>query len=378
MAEPMRIAVCDDARAVKMFLRHVLEEEGDMEVVSSTSTGRAALDEIGRHRPDALLLDLLLPDVPDPGALVRELRERSPQTAILLISNMPESRLKQEADRLAVDGWMLKAQRPEQMRDAVREALGGAAWALRSVVARRRAEDDPLGLGDRGAAQAQDGLEALGAELAGIERAAQLVQRGAVVFGDLVARDLEQDGLGRPPGARRHADVALAAPGVDALGGEHDGLAGLQALGDRRVEELRHALLDLLLRHAAGQERADLVAREDRALVLDHALEEAVALGGRGADHDDEAPGRVAHAVGGPQRARADRDVARPRGPVGARAIRRPRPALVVGDLHAAGAGRCFHAPIVPHGVDVLPPQALRRPRTRPSGTPCRPSRAAP
>jgi DNA-binding NarL/FixJ family response regulator len=98
-----------------------------MEVVSSTSTGRAALDEIGRHRPDALLLDLLLPDVPDPGALVRELRERSPQTAILLISNMPESRLKQEADRLAVDGWMLKAQRPEQMRDAVREALGATA-----------------------------------------------------------------------------------------------------------------------------------------------------------------------------------------------------------------------------------------------------------
>jgi DNA-binding NarL/FixJ family response regulator len=127
MAEPMRIAVCDDARAVKMFLRHVLEEEGDMEVVSSTSTGRAALDEIGRHRPDALLLDLLLPDVPEPGALVRGLRERSPQTAILLISNMPESSLKHEANRLGVDGWMLKAQKPEQLRDAVRQALAATA-----------------------------------------------------------------------------------------------------------------------------------------------------------------------------------------------------------------------------------------------------------
>lgn len=127
MDETIRIAVCDDARAVKMFFRHVLEEEGDMEVVSSTSSGRAALDEMGRHRPHALLLDLVLPDVPDPRTLVRELRERSPQTAILLISNMPESRLKQEADRLAVDGWMLKAQRPEQMRDAVREALGATA-----------------------------------------------------------------------------------------------------------------------------------------------------------------------------------------------------------------------------------------------------------
>ena len=94
-----------------------------MEVVSSTSTGRAALDELGRHRPDALLLDLVLPDVPDPGTLVRELRERSPRTAILLMSNMPESDLRGEAERLGVDGWMLKAQKPEQLREAVRQAI---------------------------------------------------------------------------------------------------------------------------------------------------------------------------------------------------------------------------------------------------------------
>jgi DNA-binding NarL/FixJ family response regulator len=127
MAETIRIAVCDDARAVKMFFRHVLEEEGDMEVVSSTGTGHALLAELGRHRPDALLLDLVLPDVPDPGTLVRELRERSPETAILLMSNMPESNLKQEAERLGVDGWMLKAQKPEQLREAVRQAIGATA-----------------------------------------------------------------------------------------------------------------------------------------------------------------------------------------------------------------------------------------------------------
>src|SRR5215217_8256084 len=123
MAEPIRIAVCDDARAVKMFFRHVLEEEGDMEVVSSTSTGRAVLDELGRHRPDALLLDLVLPDVPDPGTLVRALRERSPRTAIILISNMPESDLRNEAERLGVDGWLLKAQKPEELVAAVRQAV---------------------------------------------------------------------------------------------------------------------------------------------------------------------------------------------------------------------------------------------------------------
>jgi DNA-binding NarL/FixJ family response regulator len=120
---PIRVAVCDDALAVKLFMRHVLEEEGDMQVVSATSTGRAALDDLSRCRPDALLLDLVLPDVSDPGLLVRQLREQSPGTAILLISNMPEPQLEQEAGRLGADGWMAKAQKPEALRAAVRQVV---------------------------------------------------------------------------------------------------------------------------------------------------------------------------------------------------------------------------------------------------------------
>jgi len=119
----IRVAVCDDALAVKMFLRQVLEEEGDMEVVSSTSTGRDALDELGRERPAALLLDLVLPDDAIERAAVRELRERSPGTAIVLISNMPLPDLEQECRRIGADGWMAKAQKPEQFRAGLRDML---------------------------------------------------------------------------------------------------------------------------------------------------------------------------------------------------------------------------------------------------------------
>ena len=124
MGGRIRVAVCDDARAVGLFMSHVLEEDGDMQVVSSTTTGAAALDELARLRPDALLLDLLLPDVPDPAALVRRLRERSPQTAIVLMSNMPPSDLKDEAERLGADGSMPKAQKPEALRATIREVVG--------------------------------------------------------------------------------------------------------------------------------------------------------------------------------------------------------------------------------------------------------------
>ena len=119
--------MCDDARAVKFFLRQVLEEEGDIEVVAATSTGEEALEKLASFPTDVLLLDLVLPDVPEPAALVGQIRERSPDTAIVLISNMPPFSLEKEAERLQAEGWMPKAAKPAQLRDAVREAMGATA-----------------------------------------------------------------------------------------------------------------------------------------------------------------------------------------------------------------------------------------------------------
>jgi DNA-binding NarL/FixJ family response regulator len=100
----------------------VLEEEGDIEVVSATSTGEEALEKLVSCPTDVLLLDLVLPDVPEPAALVGQIRECSPNTAIVLISNMPPYSLEKEAERLRSEGWVPKAAKPAQLRDAVREA----------------------------------------------------------------------------------------------------------------------------------------------------------------------------------------------------------------------------------------------------------------
>lgn len=127
MSTTIRVAVCDDARAVKFFLRHVLEEEGDMQVVSTSSTGSEALDALASAPADILLLDLLLPDVPEPAELVRRIRERSPATAILLMSNLPPAQLEKEAARLGTDGWTPKANKPEDLRRAVREIISARA-----------------------------------------------------------------------------------------------------------------------------------------------------------------------------------------------------------------------------------------------------------
>ncbi len=127
MAATIRVAVCDDARAVKFFLRQVLEEEGDIEVVAASSTGEEAVEKLASCPTDVLLLDLVLPDVPEPAELVARIRDGSPDTAIVLISNMPPFSLEKEAERLQAEGWMPKAAKPAQLRAAVRAAMGATA-----------------------------------------------------------------------------------------------------------------------------------------------------------------------------------------------------------------------------------------------------------
>jgi len=127
MSSSIRVAICDDARAVKFFLRQVLEEDSDIEVVSTTSTGAEAVRALATCNADVLLLDLVLPDVPEPADLVREIRACTPATAILLMSNLPPSALEKESERLGTDGWMPKAHKPEQLRNAVRAIFASRA-----------------------------------------------------------------------------------------------------------------------------------------------------------------------------------------------------------------------------------------------------------
>lgn len=124
---PIRVFVCDDVPAMRMVLRVLLEEEGDIEVVSATNTGEEALVQLADCRADVLLLDLVLPDVPEPGVLVERIRATTPSTAIVLISNLPPFSLEKEAARLGTDGWVPKAAKPAQLREAVRAASSPAA-----------------------------------------------------------------------------------------------------------------------------------------------------------------------------------------------------------------------------------------------------------
>ncbi len=59
----MRVVLADDEPRARQFLQRLLAEHDDIEVVGVARGGGEALEQIGRLRPDAVFLDIQMPDL---------------------------------------------------------------------------------------------------------------------------------------------------------------------------------------------------------------------------------------------------------------------------------------------------------------------------
>ncbi|MBP2335899.1 two-component system response regulator MprA [Saccharothrix coeruleofusca] len=79
----MRVLVVDDDEAVRRSLTQALRRDGYQ--VSVAVDGAQALDEVGRVRPEVIVLDVLLPE-PNGLEICRRLRRRGDRTPILMLT----------------------------------------------------------------------------------------------------------------------------------------------------------------------------------------------------------------------------------------------------------------------------------------------------
>ena len=113
--------------AFPVLLGHWLSDTKDLEVVGTVTSGTEAVEQIGEMRPDVVLLDHLMYDVPGGSAeLAPRLREQCPGVGIVLMSGMPGPDVATIAARCSADAHVSKASRPEQICAAVRDAAACA------------------------------------------------------------------------------------------------------------------------------------------------------------------------------------------------------------------------------------------------------------
>lgn len=131
-------------------LRTLLEHHG-FTVVAEASDGREALRLCDEVKPDVAVLDLAMPMLNGLDA-ARSLRKQPAPPAIVLLTLHREDQYVLEALRVGVQGYVLKNQAPEDLIDAVREAVKGAVYLSPSIARvvvdaflhRGQPPDDPL------------------------------------------------------------------------------------------------------------------------------------------------------------------------------------------------------------------------------------------
>ena len=148
----IRVVVVDDHAVVRSGLRLLLEAQDEIEVVAEAGDARGAVFETRAHKPDVVLLDVVMPGRSGIEA-IPELLKEAPETAILVLSMQDDPAYVREAFSAGAKGYVLKEAADAEVVAAVREVAKGEqyvhpALGARLVAAeveeRTRAEEDPL------------------------------------------------------------------------------------------------------------------------------------------------------------------------------------------------------------------------------------------
>ncbi|MEV6961001.1 response regulator transcription factor [Streptomyces sp. NPDC051207] len=134
---PVRILVCDDHVVVRAGLLALLDSAPGIEVVGEAGTGEEALALAGRLTPDVMLMDLQLGTGIDGVETTRRLTSGpGPAPHVLVLTTYDTDADITRAIEAGATGYLLKAERPEELFAAIHAAARGRT-ALSPPVASR-------------------------------------------------------------------------------------------------------------------------------------------------------------------------------------------------------------------------------------------------
>ena len=119
----LRVLLADDTDDIRMLLRVTFEVDGRFTVVGEAADGRQAVDLCAELAPDAILLDLRMPEMTGDEALPL-LRENCPEAAIVVYTaHVADADIDALCDAGATD-VVSKSIPPSAVVQRVAEAIG--------------------------------------------------------------------------------------------------------------------------------------------------------------------------------------------------------------------------------------------------------------
>lgn len=138
----IRILIIDDHPIVRTGIKSLLAQAPDIDVVGEAADGDEAVSRVAELAPDVVTLDVSLPGKSGLEVL-RELRSRSPKTAVLVLSMHSEDRYAVRLLRGGASGYLSKESPAETLIRAVRKVASGGKYVSEEVAERLAFRLDP-------------------------------------------------------------------------------------------------------------------------------------------------------------------------------------------------------------------------------------------
>jgi len=123
----IRVLLADDHTILRKGVRMLLDSQRDMEVVGEARTGREAIEEVRRLKPDVVVMDVSMPDLNGIEA-TRQICDEDVAARVVALSMHRDSVYVREILRAGARGYLLKEAEDDDLLKAIRSVHRGEAF----------------------------------------------------------------------------------------------------------------------------------------------------------------------------------------------------------------------------------------------------------
>ena len=121
------IALAGHHQLIREAIRCLLERERDFKIVGEVADGLRVVDLVERRKPRVLLLDLAMPGL-NSFELTLRIRQRSPQTAVVLLAMYAGDQYVTEALRSGASGYVVTHAKGTELIRGIRKVAAGGRY----------------------------------------------------------------------------------------------------------------------------------------------------------------------------------------------------------------------------------------------------------
>ena len=130
-----RVLIVDDHPLFRVGLGRIIDQQDDMVVCAEASDGPGGLMAVGKHKPDAVVVDISL----EKGSgldLIKDIHAQFEALPILALSVHHENLYAERAIHAGAKGYVMKRASNESLLAALRKVLGGQVAVSEEIVSR--------------------------------------------------------------------------------------------------------------------------------------------------------------------------------------------------------------------------------------------------